>query len=76
MEKEAVVKQFPPSDEEPAASQTAGRLPRITRLMEVRFEGMLREATVKDYSDLARLGGVSRARITQIMQLRNLAPLC
>ena len=29
---------------------------------------------MKDYADLARLGGVSRARMTQIMQLRNLAP--
>jgi hypothetical protein len=29
---------------------------------------------VKDYADLARLGRVSAARITQIMNLRNLAP--
>ena len=31
------------------------------------------KGVVKDYSDLARLGGVSRARITQIMNLLHLA---
>ena len=40
----------------------------------IRFESLLRKGVVKDYSDLARLGGVSRARITQIMNMRNLAP--
>ena len=51
-------------------------LPRVTRLMAlaIRFESLLRKRVVKDYSDLARLGGVSRARITQIMNMRNLAP--
>jgi len=51
-------------------------LPRVTRLMAlaIRFECLLRKGVVKDYSDLARLGGVSRARITQIMNMRNLAP--
>jgi Recombinase zinc beta ribbon domain len=53
------------------------RLPRITRLLAlaVRFEGLLQEGTVRDYADLAQLGGVSRARITQIMSLRKLAPV-
>jgi len=32
------------------------------------------DGTVRDYAELARLGGVSRARITQIMSLRSLAP--
>jgi hypothetical protein len=40
----------------------------------IRFESLLRKGVVKDYSDLARLGGVSRARITHIMNMRNLAP--
>ncbi|XHR31051.1 MAG: hypothetical protein ACFUZC_10910 [Chthoniobacteraceae bacterium] len=30
--------------------------------------------TARDYADLAWLGGVTRARITQIMNLLNLAP--
>jgi len=51
-------------------------IPRIARLMAlaIRFEGLLQDKTVGDYAALARLGGVSRARITQIMKLRLLAP--
>ena len=46
-----------------------GRLPRITRLMAlaVRFDSLIRRGEVPDYSALARLGHVSRARITQII---------
>lgn len=53
-----------------------GRLPRVARLMalSIKFEQLLKDGTVRDYADLARLGGVSRARITQIMNLRLLAP--
>ena len=35
---------------------------------------MVDRGEVRDYADLARLGYVSRARITQIMNLLNLAP--
>jgi hypothetical protein len=51
-------------------------VPRIARLMAlaIRFEGMLRDETIQDYAELARLGQVTRARITQIMKLRHLAP--
>jgi hypothetical protein len=54
----------------------AGRVPRISRLMAlaVRMEGLVREGRVKDQAELARLGGVSRARVTQVFNLRNLAP--
>src|ERR1022692_4699299 len=67
----AAVRSFAAAPEESAAT-TVARLPRITRLLAlaVRFEGLLQEGTVRDYADLARLGGVSRARITQIMSLR------
>ena len=34
----------------------------------------MRTGVVSDYSDLARLGIVSRPRITQVMNLLNLAP--
>jgi len=53
-----------------------GRLPRITRLMAlaVRCEGLLRNGTVRDYTELAQLGIVSRPRMTQVMNLLNLAP--
>ena len=52
------------------------RIPRITRLMAlaIKFQGMLDCEAVRDYADLARLGYVTRARITQIMNLLNLAP--
>jgi hypothetical protein len=56
--------------------QHSGKLPRVTRLMAlaIRFEQLLHSGTVWDYADLARLGCVSRARITQIMSLLHLAP--
>jgi len=52
------------------------RLPRITRLMAlaIKFQEIVDRCEVRDYADLARLGHVSRARITQIMNLLNLAP--
>jgi hypothetical protein len=40
----------------------------------IRFEGLLREETIRDYAELARLGRVTRGRMTQIMKLLDLAP--
>jgi hypothetical protein len=40
----------------------------------IKFQDMVDRGEVRDYADLARLGFVSRARITQIMNLLNLAP--
>ena len=40
----------------------------------IRFDRLVREGAVRDYADLARLGHVTRARVTQIMNLLNLAP--
>ena len=53
-----------------------GRLMRITRMLALahRFDRLLREGTVADQADLARLGHVSRARVTQILNLLQLAP--
>ena len=52
------------------------RIPRITRLMAlaIKFQEMVERGEVRDYADLARLGYVTRARITQIMNMLNLAP--
>lgn len=60
----------------PAAPALPDRVPRIARLMAlaIRFEGLVRDGVVADYADLARLGRVSRARVTQIMNLLLLAP--
>jgi hypothetical protein len=53
-----------------------GRIPRVTRLMAlaIRLDQLIREGVVSDQAELARLGHVSRARVTQIMNLLNLAP--
>lgn len=53
-----------------------GRIPRVARLMAlaIRFEDLLKSGDVSDYAELARLAHVSRARITQIMNLLLLAP--
>ena len=53
-----------------------GRVPRVSRLMAlaIRFEGLLQAGEVSDYAELARLGHVTRARVTQIMNMLNLAP--
>lgn len=53
-----------------------GRVPRLSRLMALalRYDRLIREGHVRDYADLARLGGVTRARISQIMDLLNLDP--
>jgi hypothetical protein len=40
----------------------------------VRLEDLLQQGHIKDYADIARLGHVTRARATQIMNLLNLAP--
>jgi len=53
-----------------------GRVPRIARLMAlaIRIKRLIDSGEVRDYAELARLGHVTRARVTQIMNLLNLAP--
>jgi hypothetical protein len=53
-----------------------GRIPRVARLMAlaIRFDQMIRDGAVADQAELARLGHVTRARLTQIMNLLALAP--
>ena len=52
------------------------QIPRITRLiaLAIKFQDMVDCGDVRDYADLARLGYVTRARVTQIMNLLMLAP--
>ena len=40
----------------------------------IRMDQLIRDGVVADQAELARLGHVSRARLTQIMNLLNLAP--
>lgn len=55
---------------------TKGRVPRVARMMAlaIRIDGLVSQGIVTDYADAARLGHVSRARVTQIMSLLRLAP--
>jgi len=64
------------SGTDPAADRPVGRLARVTRLMAlaIRFGKLIQAGEVADYSELAHLGHVTRARITQIMNLLMLAP--
>lgn len=62
--------------EPPRTPYERGRVPRVAKLLALahRFEDLVRKGEVADYAELARLGGVSRARISQIMSLLCLAP--
>ena len=65
-----------PAKRKTAPEPAPPRIPRITRLMAlaIKFQDMVDRGEVRDYAELARLGYVTRARITQIMNLVNLAP--
>jgi hypothetical protein len=60
----------------PAPAPASARVPRIARLMALalRLEALVQEGTVGSYAELARLGHVSRARLSQILSLLYLAP--
>ncbi len=53
-----------------------GRIPRVAQLMAlaIRLEALIAAGHVPSYAGLARLVGVSRARLTQIANLTLLAP--
>jgi hypothetical protein len=61
---------------EAPAPPVPARLPRVAKLMALalRYEGLIRDGVVADYAELARLGHVTRARMSQIMSLVHLAP--
>jgi len=54
----------------------SGRVPRVTKLMAlaIRLDQLIRDRAVADQAELARLGHVTPARLTQIMNLLSLAP--
>ena len=62
---------------QPSAGETdVDTIPRIARLLAlaIRIEGLIREQTMRDYAAVARVGWITRARLTQIMKLLDLAP--
>ena len=52
------------------------RVPRIAKLMAlaIKLDEQVRKNVFRDYAEISRLGYISRARLTQIMNLLNLAP--
>ena len=61
---------------QPSRPNLPGRVPRVARLMALalRFDRLVREGAVASYAELARLGHVTRARVSQVMNLLGLAP--
>ena len=53
-----------------------GRVPRISRLMAlaIRIERLVRSGEIESYAEVARLGQVSRNRVSKIMNLLLLPP--
>ena len=64
------------SDAAAPAPVPLGRVPRVARLLALalRWEPMVQSGVIASYAELARLGHVSRARVTQILDLCWLAP--
>ncbi len=60
----------------PKMPSAPGKLPHITKLMAlaIRLEHLLANGQVKDQAEIARVAGITRARVTQILNLTNLAP--
>jgi hypothetical protein len=56
--------------------QPVGRVPRVARVLALahHFDALIEQGVVKDYAEIARLSQLSRARVTQIMTLKFLAP--
>ena len=61
--------------ETPAEARPRGRVPRVSRLLALalRLDHQVRSGLLANYSALARLGRVTRARVSQILNLVNLA---
>lgn len=60
----------------PVTDTPDGRVPRVSRLMAlaIKFDRLIAEGAVRDQAQFAELGHVTRARVTQIMNLLHLAP--
>lgn len=61
---------------ETAAACVPGRVPRVSRLMAlaIKVDGLIASGAIADQAEAARLGHVTRARMTQVLNLSLLAP--
>src|SRR5262249_7819121 len=68
--------QEPDAGESPPNQAASARIPRIAQLMALarHVDELVRSGAVASYAEAARLGRVSRARLSQIIGLLNLAP--
>jgi len=68
--------QLQPGEAPPEVDANAGAVPRLARLMAlaIRFERLVRRGEVEDFAEIASLGHVTRARVSKIVNLLNLAP--
>src|SRR2546423_427399 len=68
-------KRIEPGPEQPAALPP-GRVPRLARFLALalRLEAQLRQGVLKDNAEVASVGHVTRARVSQILSLVHLAP--
>ena len=57
-------------------SKASPKFPHVTRLLALAYhlQGLIDKGIVRDYADIARLSNLSRARLSQIMNLILLAP--
>src|SRR5438067_2318639 len=69
-------KRVEPGAEQPALALPPGRVPRLARFLALalRLDRQLQQGVLKDCSEVARVGHVTRARVSQILTLVNLAP--
>jgi len=60
----------------PVRDTPSARVPRVARLMAlaIKFDRMIADGLVRDQAEIAAVGHVTRARVTQIMNLLSLAP--
>ena len=61
---------------DPQAGPQTDELPRLTRLLALshRWNRLIEEGVVANYTEIARMMGLSRARVTQIIDLIYLGP--
>jgi hypothetical protein len=66
----------PPDVASPAPSADAGPVPRVARLMALalHYERLMADGAITTQAEIASLSHVTRARVTQVMNMLHLAP--
>src|SRR5947208_11290730 len=67
-------KRIEPGAEQPTVALPPGRVPRLARFLAlaVRLDAQLLQGVLKDCAEVARVGHVTRARVSQILSLVHL----